>query len=314
LLINVPVRSNRGGRSRATGIELARAIAAAVVMVAVPALSAPGCFTLSRPDGYDGGGADTGRDQDATSPGGTGGARPGTGGDRGAGGTTGGTGGIAAGTGGSAGTGGGAPGSGGAPVVLCPATVVPAGGDITDFSNWSASAGRWGTAGGLRGAIFSYADRAMGSTAGVSVGGTNPSLRLTGQLAGGRFAGGGLAFETCANGSQYNALEFTIGGSTGGCLMELQVATYSDKAVPEGACESGCVSARKQNLQTSVGPNAARVTVPFDELMDAAPRAFDPTEIVGVLWQVLQVPNMQLDCLFDLTIDDIKLSTVPPGR
>lgn len=205
-----------------------------------------------------------------------------------------------------AGAGGG--GGGGSPGPTCTSANIPADGSIADFSDWNGVTGRWGSTGRLTGTIFSYHGPA--STTSASVEGADLHFRLTGTAVpgvGDGFVGGGLSFDTCADAAATSGLSFTVKGTTGGCALELQIQTLSDKPTAlGGTCVSGCTFATMTKLAT-----AGTIVIPFSGMAGAAPIVFSPAEIVGVQWQ-LTVPapatsgGAQSPCSYDLTFDDLK--------
>ncbi len=276
----------------------------------------PGSGGANMGSGGDGAGA-TGGAGDAGAAGtDTGGASAGSGGA--AGGAGGGGGGANAGAGGGAGgigNGGGAMGGGGpggaagmagAPF-SCIAPVTPVNGVVTDFADWNPATQMFGGSGPLAGALFSYAG--TGSTATVVVDTGARNLHFTAAVAAANYAGFGLSFDACTSAASYNAVQFSIAGTVGGCALELQAQTYSDKAVDIGGdCVSGCNLPVKKNLPTTTV--AATVTVPFADLTTGAPRPFNAAEIVGLQWQItVPLPpdgGAQRPCAVDLRLDDIK--------
>ena len=248
-----------------------------------------------------------GGDTRAGGEGGVGGSGAnGSGGQSAAGGATGGSatggsnsGGAGTGGGGGAGTGGG----GGGTVLSCAAPVPPMAGAVTDFSDWNVATQRFGSPGGIVGTIFSYAG--TGSTATGAVDSVAGNLHHTATLIAGGYAGAGLSFGVCATAAAHNAVQFSITGSLGGCVLEFQAQTYSDKSTTLGG---GCVAAScifpvRSNL--AISPSA--ITVPFEGLTGGAPKPFNAAEIVGLQWQVTN--PTQTPCTVDIRVDNIKFLT-----
>jgi hypothetical protein len=173
--------------------------------------------------------------------------------------------------------------------------------------------GNWGSTAGVYGSLFAYnSDGPPKSTLGLAVDGTNPALHITGIVKpatmNGGYAGAGLSFKVCATAAAYSGIQFTVGGSTGGCALELQLQTYSTKQGNGGGCSTGCGFAAKTNLVVP-GP----VSIAFADLAKGAAEGaavtFNPAELVGIQFQFTIPPGVgaapQTDCPVDLTVDDI---------
>ncbi len=247
----------------------------------------------------------------------SGGGRPGTGGATGTGGSAnGGTGGLASGTGGAVGTGG-APACTipiAATALVCDPGVTLGGALITDFTEttWNNTAGKWGC--GLTGGLFDYAGGKPTSQVHTAVNTTSHQLVLSGAVDPGDYSGGGLAFEQCANTSAYTGVQFTLGGTTGGCDVVFQVQTFIEKpkdASPAGGCTTGCYSFPQYKLPATTGV----VTVKFADLTGGMPigAAEIAKQMVGLQWQ-FQSPapppgdaGVQAGCTgIAMTITDVK--------
>ena len=237
---------------------------------------------------------------------GTGGAT-GSGGAVGTGGRTGTGGGT--GSGGAVGTGG--SGTGGVSGFSC-STPVMATATLTDFSDWNGTTGRWGTAPGITGRIFGYHGAASTHTATVDT--TAGAFHLTGTVmpatptTSDGYIGGGLQFDSCATAASFTGIQFDVAGSTGGCLLEVQLQTYADRPAtqsPSGGCASACSSPVKRNLATS-----GTVTAMFGDLTGGAPSPFSAAELVQIQWQLTIPPGVdggiQTPCTVDMTFDNVK--------
>ena len=248
-----------------------------------------------------------------------GGSRTGTGGGGGSGGVITGNGG----SGGSTGTGG----AGGTTTTAlsCSPGVNPSSALLADFSanTWRASAGKWGVVGNLTGSIFAY----HGSSAGTAwnsatVDTTAEDLVASGTVDGGDYAGVGMAFDQCVNTTTWKGISFTLGGTTGGCSVQLQVQTFEQQATSnKGGCVAdpdagvSCYSFPKLTLPSSAGTQ----TVLWSDLSGGIPT--DPNaiaaEILGFQWQmVTNAPGdggAQQPCTVNMTIDDVSFVTMAPA-
>jgi hypothetical protein len=240
--------------------------------------------------------------------------------------TTSGTGGDAtAGTGGITGTGGAASGTGGTLTLGCASPVAGASsGLLTDFSTttWNNTTGNWGVA-PLIGSKFSYAgpaavDGGAMSTATAAVDTTAQNLHFTATVEPAGYAGAGLSFDECATAGAFNAIQFTLLGTTGGCALELQLQTFDQKPTtgsPAGGCTGTCQNyPKKTNLPLPTSTTVkTTVTVGLNTTDLPLWTAADASELVGLQWQVT-VPapadgGAQTACTVDLRIDDITFIT-----
>jgi hypothetical protein len=220
----------------------------------------------------------------------SGGGRPGA-----SGGATG-NGGISTTTGGSTGSGG-VTGSGGSTVTStaasCTPGVSPTTPLITDFSaspaGWHATLGQWGT-GVLTGSVFPFNGPNSTTAKGLHqmtsiVDSTNQTLVLSGDVAAGDYAGGGLSFNACVN-TSYTGVQFTLGGTVAGCDLYFYVQTFDEKQSGPGqvgGCTTGCYVFPGVKLTSSTGV----VTVKFADL-SGGQLTTEPAianEIVGLQWQ-----------------------------
>jgi hypothetical protein len=214
----------------------------------------------------------------AVNCGGSSGARTGTGGS------------SATGAGGTAGSGGSSTGNGGAggsstSTLSCSPGVNPARALLTDFSDWDNTAGKWGMIGNLRGSKFPYVGTNANTSMAAAV--TNGALVLSGNVAAGDYAGGGMSFDSCVNTTTYHGIQFTLGGTVAGCDLSFNVQTFEQQANTNGGgCDkstSSCYSFPKKTLTFSTNP----ITVMFSDLSGGMPT--DPAaiaaEIVGLQWQ-----------------------------
>jgi hypothetical protein len=246
--------------------------------------------------------------------GGSSGERPsGTGGTSSAGGATN--------TGGAVGTGGTTtnPSSG----LDCSAAVTPdnvTSGGVTDFTDWSSSAGRWGSSAGLHGAIYGYKDSSSPSMS-VTVDSANLALHAVGGVAAGGYGGMGLGFQVCATVASFSQISFDVMGSSPGCDVELQIKTFDQQPTnqnPAGGCDSTASSCYnfpvvKQvvNLQTAIA-SFTNVTVPLSNFADGSGTAWPSnfaTQVVGLQWQFTGTaidPDAGTACPIDVSITNVK--------
>jgi len=223
-----------------------------------------------------------------------GGGVPGSGGAQSMGGTIS-SGGIA-GSGGVRGTGGvlgsgGATATGGAAVYHCASAVGPTNGVITDFADWDAVTGRWGT-GALTGNVYPYGG--TGTTMNAKVEGNPTGLHITGSIPSGGYGGGGLTFLSCLTVASFTKVSFDVYGSAAGCAIELQLQTYDQRPVdqtPAGACKndggSDCYKfpAKSQvvNLTNAVSAPGTTVSVTLSSFANWSTAAAG--QMVGMQWQ-----------------------------
>jgi hypothetical protein len=229
-----------------------------------------------------------------------------------------GSGGSGGGTGGGSGGSGG--GTGGATTLSCANALAPqAGGLLTDFSDYNMGSGKWGPVGSLRGSRFSYAapamDGGLASTASWAIDTTaaDADLHFTATVEPSAYAGVGLSFDACATLAGYSGLRFAISGSLGGCALELQIQTFSQKPTnenPAGGCDRSlmdCYAFPRKLMVAMPTSTDMTITVPFAELEGWT--AANAAEVVGIQWQVtvpaVEDGGVQTACSVDLRIDDV---------
>jgi hypothetical protein len=225
--------------------------------------------------------------------------------------------------------------TGGAGVVplSCTPGVDPAVGLLTDFSSpsWVPNMGKWSTASGdLTGSKYSAASTVAQADGGavsmvtntIDTTAANPSFQLTGSITPGQYGFGLLSFDKCVNTTKYAGVQFTIGGTTGGCDLLLFVQTFEQQGVSNrGGCADGssCYRFPSKKLDP-VTSSPAPMTVLFTDLTGGAPVGADliKAEIVGLQWQ-FQSPaptdpdgGAQPACTgIDVTIDDVQFVAAP---
>lgn len=251
---------------------------------------------------------------------GTGGSATGAGGMTGTGGAITGTGGSTSGSGGTTGMGGAVSGTGGATMLTCASpAMIGTSGLLTDFSStyWSNTTGKWGMA-PVIGGKFSYAgpaavDGAAMSTATATVDTAAQNLQFTATVEPAGYAGVGLSFDECATVGTFNAVQFTLLGTTGGCALEVQVQTYDEKPTtqsPAGGCTANCSYRAKTNLALPTSDtDKTTVTVGLNATDLPGWTDIEAAQIVGLQWQVT-VPapvdgGSQTACTVDMRIDDV---------
>jgi hypothetical protein len=170
---------------------------------------------------------------------------------------------------------------------VCPPGVAPTAAEITNFTSaeWNGITDKFGT-GAVIGGIFGYGGTSPSSTIAASVDSAGHTLVLAGSVLAKDYAGGGLSFDECVNASAYSGVQFTLGGSTGGCDLIFNVQTFDEKPAGTnqvGGCTSGCYSFPNVKLTSTSGP----VTVPFSTLSGGqliVATALQ-NEMVGLQWQ-----------------------------
>ncbi len=201
----------------------------------------------------------------------------------------------------------------------CVPGVSPAVSLLTDFSaaTWNASLASWGALGNVTGTISTYGGGlvAGGLTTLVSTTvdttAANPALAIRGNVAAGDYAGVVLAFDQCVDTASYQAVRFTLGGTTAGCDLFFQLETYSQQTVDSGGtCATNCY--RFPNTRLEVG--AVPITVTFAALAGTGQPASAEgmrAEIIGLQLQVQSASpaagRTQASCAgVSLTLDDVQ--------
>ncbi len=295
--------------------------------------------------GRTGGLVDAGASDAGASDAGAGGAAGGAGGVSdaagempGTGGATAGTGGATAGTGGTSGTGGVTAGAGGATpdaggadsgmggaggmtsgndagVLACVPGISPGNALLTSFSppTWDAGLGQWGLPGNLTGKITTYGGgrTVNGTTTAISQSVTttaaNPALSIRGNVAATDYGGIALSFDQCVNTTLYGGVRFTLGGTTAGCALFLQLETYSRLPIADGGgCAGTCFGFPFAPIQIGAAP----ITVTFAGLAGSglpATAAAMRAEMVGLQFQLQSPTPSQPSCLgINMTVDDLQ--------
>ena len=257
--------------------------------------------------------------------GGSGGGTRGVGGAVGSGGTTGGGG--SSGLGGNIGAAG--AGVGGMTSALdCSSagSVDPAAPLLVDFSSatWMNAQGKWSpVARDLTGSKYSAGSMLAnpdGSsmmsviTNNIDTTAANPNFELKGNviLAAGEYGFGLLAFDKCVNTTKYTGVQFTLGGTAGGCDFLFLLQTFDQQGVTNrGGCTSGCYHFPQVKIPVPATPTV--VSVHFADLVDTGtPATADAmkAQIVGLQWQFQPAAPVgdagQIACDgIDVTIDDV---------
>jgi hypothetical protein len=228
-----------------------------------------------------------------------------------------GSGGSTTGAGGSTGTGG-ATGAAGATALSC--TADPTTALLTNFGSAAGdggvtAAGAWGTTGQLTGHTFGYKG-ALTNEAGVmssvtaTINRTNMDLELAGTVVAGDYAGGGMSFDSCVDSTNWTGIEFTLGGTTGGCTLTFQLQTLSQEGTSnKGTCTSSCYNFPNKVITITPG---TPIVVKFSDLagtgMPATVADFEQ-EMFGLQWQFTSPAppdgGIQMGCSPDMTITNV---------
>jgi hypothetical protein len=179
------------------------------------------------------------------------------------------------------------------------------------------SIGKWGTSWNLMGSVYAFSgsmltDGGVATSIKSTVSLTAMNLGLAGTVAAADYGGGGMSFDTCVNTTTYTGVQFTLGGTTGGCDLFFQVQTFEEQGkTNHGGCDDSvsgnCYKFPQVKLATTTGP----VTVRFADLTGGMPvgAAAIAAEIVGLQWQFQSAAPVadggQIDCPANLTIDDV---------
>jgi hypothetical protein len=255
--------------------------------------------------------------------GGSGSTRPGSGGTTGSAGTTGsggatgsaGTTGSVAGTTGTAGTSG---------TAALPCTANPTTALITNFGTAVGDGGvtangSWGTSGQLTGSVFGYPgsktnDAGVKSSVTAKVTpATGMNLELSGTVVAADYAGGGMAFGTCVDSTNWTGIQFTLGGTSNGCSITFQLQTESQEPTSaKGTCTASSCYNFPQVPITIPATAGTPTIVKFSDLagtgMPSAAADFEK-EMFGLQWQFTSAAppdgGMQVGCSPDMTITDV---------
>jgi hypothetical protein len=200
-------------------------------------------------------------------------------------------------------------------VLACVPGISPGNALLTDFSppTWDAGLGQWGLPGNLTGKITTYGGgrTVNGTTTAISQSVTttaaNPALSMRGNVAATDYGGIALPFDQCVNTTLYGGVRFTLGGTTAGCALFLQLETYSRLPITAGGgCTGTCFGFPFAQIQIGAAP----ITVTFAGLAGSglpATAAAMRAEIVGLQFQLQSPGALQPSCLgVNMTIDDLQ--------
>ena len=161
-------------------------------------------------------------------------------------------------------------------------------GGVTDFTDYKASTGNWGSTTGLYGSIYAY-HGPMGSSMSAVVDTTTHALHVTGAVTMGDYGGAGLGFLDCANTQAYSQIQFTISGSSPGCDLELQIKTFDQTPTsqnPPGGCDQDAGTCYNYPVvKQVVVPTSDTMTV-TTPLTSVSPWSSQLAgQVVGLQWQ-----------------------------
>ena len=194
---------------------------------------------------------------------------------------------------------------------------------VTDFSpcTWHNTEGKWGAC-PLIGSIYAYASPTSMGSSRVDRAVTAQNYRFTGTVIAGDYAGAGMQFEACTDVSSFTGIQFTLLGSTGGCELELQFATYDQRPTSQGSYPGSCDT--DAGTSCYAYPSAKALATPVDTTTQTTvtvhfadvPNWSDANakQVVGLQWQAtnptLTDPDAGVvECMIDIRIDDIKFIT-----
>ncbi len=180
---------------------------------------------------------------------------------------------------------------------------VPPGPIINDFSTWSS--GNFGDSSTLTGGTFYYDGDGDDSVQALSIDVTDEVGTVSGEITA-DYAGFGFWLASCIDASSYDGIQFDIGGEPDGASIEFQVQTSRnypiDDSSSKGECEgdwSDCVS---NQVSVEITTEVTTVQVPWTDLTGGMPiDTMDPTEILGLQWQV----NCA-SCTPEFTLDEVQ--------
>jgi hypothetical protein len=201
----------------------------------------------------------------------------------------------------------------------CAAAISPANltsGGVTDFTDWNAVTGKWGTTTGLYGMTYSYKD-SLGSSMSTSVDQASKTLHGTGSVVAGGYGGMGLGFHVCATVASFTQVQFNVKGSSPGCEMELQIKTWDQQPTspsPGGGCDlaaGSCygfpVTKNVVDLQTPI-TTLTPVTLPLANFSGWS--AANAAQVLGLQWQFTRSPvdpdASTAGCPIDVSITNVK--------
>ena len=185
------------------------------------------------------------------------------------------------------------------------------------------ASGTWGTAGQLTGSVFGYKgsktnDAGVTSSVTYTIDRTTGmDLTFMGTVVAADYAGGGLAFGTCVDSTNWTGIQFTLGGTSDGCTITFQLQTESQEPTSaKGTCTaSSCYNFPQVPVTIPATPGTPTV-VKFSDLagtgMPSAVVDFEK-EMFGLQWQFSSAAppdgGVQVGCSPDMTITNVMWTT-----
>jgi hypothetical protein len=206
-----------------------------------------------------------------------------------------------------------------APGILdCSNAVKPAMATIVDWSpcTWRNTAGHFGLC-PITGSVYPYqGGMAADGTPSSSTNSpdlTAQNLHWMATVQPNGYAGFGLQFDACTDVSTFSGVQFTLSGTTGGCDLQLQFATFSQRPTTQstlpGGCDPDAGSCYGYPAATMLaGPTdatAAPITIqiPFSGVTNWS--TDNAKQIVGLQWQLGTPSGATTACTADLRLDDV---------
>jgi hypothetical protein len=196
-------------------------------------------------------------------------------------------------------------------------------GHVTNFSSAELTGtNTWCDASRFHGSTFSFkGNKPMTDTNANRIDPEDGSLKLSLTVSAGSYGGGGLAFESCLDATEFTGVQFSVAVSSGsltGCTYQLQLQTFEQRPTsqnPPGACDMNTASCYNFPAATGLAApsadpaNPTLVTIPFSSF--GASQSPAPAQLVGLQWQVNAAPA---GCTVELRIDDIDfIPALPPS-
>lgn len=195
-------------------------------------------------------------------------------------------------------------------------------GHLTNFGplEYTTSSGKWCDASGFHGSQFSFPGSGADDTNAVMVDAADGSLKIQLTVSAGSYGGGGLAFESCLDASEFTGIKFSIAvsnGSLDGCTYQLQLQTFEQRPTsqaPAGGCDQNTTTCYRFPAATNLPPPSTDPTMPtpvsisfssFTGMMVMPATA----QLVGLQWQV---NSSGAACTVELRIDDVDFIPAAP--
>jgi hypothetical protein len=198
-----------------------------------------------------------------------------------------------------------------APAISCAGTLAPDTGVVMDVTTYKTD-GKWGT-GTLTGGTSIYKDDANAAQVKITSTLVDGAVHLAGTIPAMGYAGAVYWLSTCTDASAFGGVVVTVGGTSAGSVMKLQVQTNGNYPISpsdsKGACDfADCATKWSECAppSTTIPLTDAQVEneLPWSSFTGGLPNdAITPNDLVGLQFQL--ECQSDVDCVVDVAISGI---------